>query len=78
MVQWLIETGHANMDLECVEGKTHVHYAAQHGHLKVLQLLLVDNTEFDVVNAETDKGETHLTLAAYYGHEQVYNVWTCR
>ena len=62
-VQVLLDYG-LDMDFEDEEGKSIAHYAAQGGHLGVLQLLKANNCNFFT---KTSRDETTLFLAAQFG-----------
>jgi ankyrin repeat protein len=53
---------------DCYKGETPLHWASQHGHLNVAELLVAKKAE---VNARDDKGDTPLHSAAKYGHKEV-------
>jgi len=53
---------------DCYKGETPLHWASQHGHLNVAELLVAKKAE---VNAKDDKGDTPLHSAAKYDHKDV-------
>ncbi|KAK8012874.1 hypothetical protein PG991_010249 [Apiospora marii] len=57
-----------NLEATCDGGFRPLHYAAMHGHLRVIQLLCLEGSD---INATGNDGSTALHFAAKHGHCQV-------
>lgn len=69
MCQFLVETGHSNVNAACRSGQTALIYASSAGQLSVCRFLV--ETCHANVNAATNDGKTALIAASLSGHRSV-------